>query len=566
MGTTSGCGPTMREMLARLATPVRNRYYYGKLLDAHHLELEQDYGNRKRWLLNRLTLGSGVLCGLEVTASTDGRQVRVAPGVAIDGWGREIIVPADSRGVDPRQATDDCGRLDGDPIRGPATVSLWICYYECPAEPAPVVASECPDERCEHGLIRERYRLQVREERAPSPGIVVEKQCQRIFADPGQSTRRQVLCETLDGNCESPEESCVPLAEIDLNADGVVTAIRTCGVRRTVYSNAVLLDLILCLAERVDQCCPPVTVRSLQLISGNNQSGTFNQPVPEPLVVMVSEGGAPVANENVTFEVAAGGGAVGGTPATVGPSFVVATAADGIAKLPVWRLGPNDPNQRVTAKIAAGSPSMVTFRAKPHPEDVKLPVVVAVWPPNATVLTRDTEDEQLRKWRNEWQESRQFEITFDRAMNAARLDDVRPWLQLVAIVRRTDAIAIVVPLEIKHVGSTTSPRIGSISGVTEVFQISELGDLAQVDTTFLIQMRAESGTIVDTSTPARLLDAEFAGTTVSTTQLDQLWNLSAPIALNASTLSGFIATGAPLPSGDGFEGGRFHGWFRVTLR
>lgn len=62
MGTTMDCGPAARELLARLSTPTRNRYYYGKLLDAHHLELEQDYGNRKRWLLNRLSLGTGVLC------------------------------------------------------------------------------------------------------------------------------------------------------------------------------------------------------------------------------------------------------------------------------------------------------------------------------------------------------------------------------------------------------------------------------------------------------------------------------------------------------------------------
>ena len=52
-----------------LAAPQRNNYFYGKLLDEFHFQMEQHYMNQKRWLLNRLSLGTGVLCGLEVTAN-----------------------------------------------------------------------------------------------------------------------------------------------------------------------------------------------------------------------------------------------------------------------------------------------------------------------------------------------------------------------------------------------------------------------------------------------------------------------------------------------------------------
>ena len=108
MGTMlTDCGPATRELLTRLVSPSRNRYYYGKLLDAYHLELEQSYGNSKRWLLNRLSLGAGVLCGLGVRLTPDRKRVRVLPGVAIDYWGREIIVPQESQPFDPTQATDD---------------------------------------------------------------------------------------------------------------------------------------------------------------------------------------------------------------------------------------------------------------------------------------------------------------------------------------------------------------------------------------------------------------------------------------------------------------------------
>jgi hypothetical protein len=38
-----------------LAAPRRNHYYYTKLLDVLHFEMEQAYGIRQRWLLNRLS-------------------------------------------------------------------------------------------------------------------------------------------------------------------------------------------------------------------------------------------------------------------------------------------------------------------------------------------------------------------------------------------------------------------------------------------------------------------------------------------------------------------------------
>src|SRR3954447_18001817 len=91
---------------------VRNRYFYGKLLDVHHLEMEQRYLNEKRWLLNRLGFGSGVLCGLEVDVS--GSRVRISPGVAIDGLGREIVVPEPFVLQDPFALTDDCGEATGE--------------------------------------------------------------------------------------------------------------------------------------------------------------------------------------------------------------------------------------------------------------------------------------------------------------------------------------------------------------------------------------------------------------------------------------------------------------------
>ena len=41
----------------------RNKYFYGKLMTVSDFELEQEYFNGKRYLLNRLIHGKGLLFG-----------------------------------------------------------------------------------------------------------------------------------------------------------------------------------------------------------------------------------------------------------------------------------------------------------------------------------------------------------------------------------------------------------------------------------------------------------------------------------------------------------------------
>ena len=84
--------------------PRRVKFFSGMVLDAADLAAEQDYHREMRYLHNRLH-GYGTVSGLEVTV-TRGR-VRVDPGLAIDGWGREIVLaePSILRLEQPR-ATD----------------------------------------------------------------------------------------------------------------------------------------------------------------------------------------------------------------------------------------------------------------------------------------------------------------------------------------------------------------------------------------------------------------------------------------------------------------------------
>jgi hypothetical protein len=69
------------------------------------------------------------------------------------------------------------------------------------------------------------------------------------------ASRRRALCRATSFTCDVPEgDPCVPLAAL-LVSDSRPLLVDNCLVRPRVYSNAVLLDLILCLAQRVDECC-----------------------------------------------------------------------------------------------------------------------------------------------------------------------------------------------------------------------------------------------------------------------------------------------------------------------
>ena len=69
----------------------RNRYYIGKLLTSADFQTEQSYVNQKRYFLNRMLYGEGVVCGLGVY-NLDDQSIMVDSGVALDSMGREVVV------------------------------------------------------------------------------------------------------------------------------------------------------------------------------------------------------------------------------------------------------------------------------------------------------------------------------------------------------------------------------------------------------------------------------------------------------------------------------------------
>lgn len=67
-------------------------FFDGQLLTADDLNTAQTVGREMRWLHNRSLHDWGIVTGLAVSGAKGARSVTVAPGLAIDSYGREIIL------------------------------------------------------------------------------------------------------------------------------------------------------------------------------------------------------------------------------------------------------------------------------------------------------------------------------------------------------------------------------------------------------------------------------------------------------------------------------------------
>ncbi len=235
---------------APVTTFVRNRYFYGKLLDVLHFELEQNYFNSKRWLLNRVVTGYGVICGLNVQAGPNASSVLVSPGVAIDKWGRELIVPETCQVTlpaftPPPNPTDPNCPCDAE------YVHVCLCYHECESDPSPALGGDCDQNAmCSPGAIRERYKLVTRPGKLPD----ISTDCTVPDLVSGNKINYAALADYVSSGCgERPEESCIPLANVELAQPPATTFAINIAIRPIVYTNDLLYDLMVCLTNKPAQ-------------------------------------------------------------------------------------------------------------------------------------------------------------------------------------------------------------------------------------------------------------------------------------------------------------------------
>ena len=244
---------TMNGFSGPLSTPERNHFFYGLLMDVAQFEKGAKYLNAKRSLINRLVVGSGVVCGLNVSA--DGDNIVVSPGIAIDRWGREVILP-EPRTINPAAITDDEGTPTGTTASAGAVVSIRLAYAERNADLVPVLVADCDTPGgCAPSTVLESPRMLVRETQDPvpdPPGC----ELQQDFPLPANPDLHSILANRLATGCpdwSTPADPCVALARITLGTPNTIDVV---GGRQLVYSNALLYELILCLAARVDSLIP----------------------------------------------------------------------------------------------------------------------------------------------------------------------------------------------------------------------------------------------------------------------------------------------------------------------
>jgi hypothetical protein len=110
------------------------------------------------------------------------------------------------------------------------------------------------------------------------PGGTADLHGQLVAA---RNSRRHLLCELFDDDCSPMEgDPCVPIALVQVRGDKVT--VDDCLVRPRIYSNQRLLDLILCLADKLDECCghptaPALKVKGVEFIHREAASGVETQ-------------------------------------------------------------------------------------------------------------------------------------------------------------------------------------------------------------------------------------------------------------------------------------------------
>jgi hypothetical protein len=237
----------------RLTSPERINFFKGQLLTDDDFGAEQLYFVGKDQRHNCSVHGTGVICGLGIAGNADG-TVTVEPGMALDGFGREIIVPEAHR-LDPMLLTDEDGGTR-DP-RADGTFLLCLKYREAPDQPTPSATGF--GQETVSNRTTETYRLLIRS--VPSAGEASLSEERGIVVEANDEHRRKdddgLLLEALVSGCSPSNDDCVVLGAFTLHSGSI--SVDQSTHRQQLSSTAALQQMLVSLARRVSQLEKRVT-------------------------------------------------------------------------------------------------------------------------------------------------------------------------------------------------------------------------------------------------------------------------------------------------------------------
>ena len=140
-----GCGCCDFDGPETLATPARNNYFYGKLLDEQHFRLEQRYFNNKRLAAQSPGRWGGRVLRPGVEADSGRPAGGVGPGAAADGLDVRSSCRPLQYSICASSPTPAASRR----VRHAGPVTIRLAYHPCAAEPMPVLVPDCESKtRC----------------------------------------------------------------------------------------------------------------------------------------------------------------------------------------------------------------------------------------------------------------------------------------------------------------------------------------------------------------------------------------------------------------------------------
>lgn len=230
----------------------RNNYFHGKMLTARDLRKEQEYFNEKRRLINRMILGWGIVCGLEVCLENGCLVVK--PGLALDCCGRELLV-CGREALHPKKIAEALG-VEAGGHSEPIPWALCLEYRECKSEPVKLPSSCNQTERGqEYNRIRDEYRLSIRHLKDACPVDHSDDSCPYDDLKHTPSIHKTLVEQS--HRCPKCKEcECVLLATGTLGIKPeqgfqIDLAEESWKYRRIVYTNSALAGLVRCFHPRL---------------------------------------------------------------------------------------------------------------------------------------------------------------------------------------------------------------------------------------------------------------------------------------------------------------------------